>query len=33
MSFFADLHDPDARLGGKARSLARLAAAGLRTPA
>jgi len=33
MSFFAELHDPDARLGGKARSLARLAAAGLRTPA
>ena len=33
MSFFADLHDPNARLGGKARSLARLAAAGLRTPA
>jgi len=32
MSFFADLHGTDARLGGKARSLARLAAAGLRTP-
>jgi phosphohistidine swiveling domain-containing protein len=32
MSFFADLHDTDARLGGKARSLARLSAAGLRTP-
>ena len=33
MSFFADLHSADARLGGKARSLARLSAAGLRTPA
>jgi phosphohistidine swiveling domain-containing protein len=33
MSFFADLHGTDARLGGKARSLARLAAAGLGTPA
>ena len=33
MSFFADLHSDDARLGGKARSLARLSAAGLRTPA
>jgi phosphohistidine swiveling domain-containing protein len=33
MSFFADLHGTDARLGGKARSLARLAAAGLSTPA
>ena len=32
MSFFADLHDTDARLGGKARSLARLSAAGLATP-
>jgi phosphohistidine swiveling domain-containing protein len=32
MSFFADLHGVDARLGGKARSLARLSAAGLRTP-
>ena len=33
MSFFADLHSDDARLGGKDRSLARLSAAGLRTPA
>jgi pyruvate,water dikinase len=33
MSFFAELHGDDARLGGKARSLARLSAAGLRTPA
>jgi pyruvate,water dikinase len=33
MSFFADLHGTDARLGGKARSLARLTAAGLPTPA
>jgi Phosphoenolpyruvate synthase/pyruvate phosphate dikinase len=33
MSFFADLHGTDARLGGKARSLARLSAAGLPTPA
>ena len=33
MSFFADLHSADACLGGKARSLARLSAAGLRTPA
>ena len=33
MSFFADLHGTDARLGGKARSLALLSAAGLRTPA
>ena len=33
MSFFADLHGIDARLGGKARSLVRLAAAGLHTPA
>ena len=33
MSFLADLHGTDARLGGKARSLARLAAAGLGTPA
>jgi hypothetical protein len=33
MSFFADLHGTDAWLGGKARSLARLAAAGLGTPA
>jgi phosphohistidine swiveling domain-containing protein len=32
MSFFADLHGTDARLGGKARSLARLSAAGLATP-
>ena len=32
MSFFADLHDPDVQLGGKARSLARLTAAGLHTP-
>ena len=32
MSFFADLHGDDARLGGKARSLARLSAAGLRAP-
>jgi phosphohistidine swiveling domain-containing protein len=32
MSFFADLHGTDARLGGKARSLARLSAAGLPTP-
>ena len=33
MTFFADLHGTDARLGGKARSLARLSAAGLPTPA
>jgi len=33
MTFFADLHSDDARLGGKARSLVRLSAAGLRTPA
>jgi pyruvate,water dikinase len=33
MSFCADLQGADARLGGKARSLARLAAAGLPTPA
>jgi pyruvate,water dikinase len=33
MSFFADLHGTDARLGGKARSLARLSSAGLPTPA
>ena len=32
MSFFADLHGADAPLGGKARSLVRLSAAGLRTP-
>ena len=32
MTFFADLHGDDACLGGKARSLARLSAAGLRTP-
>ncbi len=32
MSFCADLQDADARLGGKARSLARLCAAGLPTP-
>ena len=32
MSFFADLHGTDARLGGKARSLARLSAAGLPVP-
>ena len=33
MGYFADLHATDARLGGKARSLAELAAAGLPTPA
>ena len=32
MSFLADLDDADARLGGKARSLAQLAARGLATP-
>jgi phosphohistidine swiveling domain-containing protein len=33
MNFFAELHGTDGRMGGKARSLAQLAAAGLRTPA
>jgi phosphoenolpyruvate synthase/pyruvate phosphate dikinase len=33
MCFFAELNRTDAGLGGKARSLARLAAAGLPTPA
>ena len=33
MGFFAELNGTDARLGGKARSLARLSAAGLPTPA